>query len=150
MVRMRRTKEMMKMQPTTTLHRYLASWIDGGQYDVVVPIGRLHPGTLQCGGVRVVQVSGFPVQFLSRAPLGPPRYCPHAKATAVTGFGAVDQQPASGRGTVVGREWRHSRRSFAGAHIRSTSAGRRRGGVVVRGGRLVGRMVNEALEARLR
>lgn len=91
MVRMRRTKEMMKMQPTTTLHRYLASRIDGGQYDVVVPIRRLHPGTLQCGGVRVVQVSGVPVQLFGRPPLGPPRHCPHAKSAAVTGFGTVDQ-----------------------------------------------------------
>lgn len=140
---------MMKMQPTTTLHWYLASGIDGGQYDVVVPIGRLHPGALQCGGVRVVQVPGFPVKLLGRPPLGPPRQCPHAKATAVTGFGAVDQQPARGGSTVVGRERRHSRRSFAGAHVRSTSAGRRRRGVVVRGGRLVRRMVNEALEGRL-
>lgn len=82
---------MMKMQPITTLHRYLASWIDGGQNDVVVPIGRLHPGTLQRGGVRVVQVSGFPVQLLGRPPLGPPRQCPHAEAAAVAGFGAVDQ-----------------------------------------------------------
>lgn len=81
----------MKMQPTTTLHWYLASWIDGGQYDVVVPIGRLHPGTLQSGCVRVVQVSGFPVQLFGRPPLGPPRHCPHAKTAAVSGFGAVDQ-----------------------------------------------------------
>lgn len=85
MVRMRRTEEMMKMQPTTTLHRYLASWIDGGQDDVVVPVGCLHPGTLQCGGVRVVQVSGFPVQLLGRPSLGPPRQCPHAEAAAAAG-----------------------------------------------------------------
>lgn len=56
----------------------------------------------------------------------------------------------SGCGAVVRRERWHSRRRFAGAHLRSPSAGRRRGGVVVGGGGLVGRMVNEALEARLR
>lgn len=56
----RRTEEMMKVQPTTRL-RYLASGIDGGQDDVVVPVGRLHPGALQGGGVRVVQEPRLPV-----------------------------------------------------------------------------------------
>lgn len=51
---------------------------------------------------------------------------------------------------MVGGERRHGRRSFAGAQVRSASASRGGGGVVVRGGGLVGRVVNEALEAGLR
>lgn len=82
MVRMGRTKKMMKMQPTTSL-RYLASGIDGGQDDVVVPVGCLHPGTLQCGSVRVVDMSRFPIQLLSRPSLGPPPKGPYAYATAI-------------------------------------------------------------------
>lgn len=92
---------MMKMQPTTGL-RYLASGVDGGQDDVVVSVGRLHPGSLQRGRVRVVQVPRLPVQLLGRAPLRPPPQRPHAHATTVSGLGAVDQQPASGGSAVVG------------------------------------------------
>lgn len=69
---------MMKMQPTTRL-RYLASGVDGGQDDVVVPVGRLYPGALQSGGVRVVQEPRLPVQLLGRAALGAPRQRPHAQ-----------------------------------------------------------------------
>ena len=68
---------MMKVQPTTSL-RYLASGVDGRQDDVVVPVGGLDPGTLQRGGVRVVEVSRLPVQLLGGPPLGPPREGPHA------------------------------------------------------------------------
>lgn len=123
MVRMGRTKKMMKMQPTTTL-RYLASRIDGGQDDVVVPVGRLHPGTLQCGSVRVVEVSRFSIQLLSRPSLGPPRQRPYAYAAAISSFRAIDQQPARSGGTVVGWERRNSRRSFTGANIWCASASR--------------------------
>lgn len=122
-VRMRRTKKMMKVQPTTTL-RYLASRVDGRQDDVVVPIGCLHPGALQRGGVRVVEVSRLPVQLLGRPSLGPPRQGPHAHTSAVSGFGAVDQQPAGSSGAVVGRERWHGWGGFAGANVRCTPAGR--------------------------
>lgn len=144
----------MKMQPTTRL-RYLASGVDGGQDDVVVPVGRLHPGALQGGGVRVVQEPRLPVQLLGRAALGAPRQRPHAQpmpatAAAASGLGAVDQQPAGGGGAVVGRQRRHRRRAFAGGgHVRDAPAGRWRGRVVVGGGGLVGGPVDEALEAGL-
>lgn len=96
---------MMKMQSTTSL-RYLASRVDGGQDDVVVPVGRLHPGALQRGSVRVVEVSRFPVQLLGRPSLGPPRQGPEGYAAAISGFGAVDQQPAGGGCAVVcGERW---------------------------------------------
>lgn len=121
---------MMKMQPTTSL-RYLASRVDGGQDDVVVPVGRLHPGALQCGSVRVVEVSRFPVQLLGRASLGPPPQGPYAYATAISSFGAIDQQPAGGAGTVVGWERRHGRGGFAGADVWYAPASRGRGGIVV-------------------
>lgn len=66
LVRMRRMKKVMKMQPTTSL-RYLASRVDRGQDDVVVSIGGLHSGALQCGGRGVVKVpAGFPIQLLGR------------------------------------------------------------------------------------
>lgn len=143
---------MMKMQPTTRL-RYLASRVDGGQDDVVVPVGRLHPGALQGGGVRVVQEPRLPVQLLGRAALGAPRQRPHAKpmpAAAASGLGTVDQQPAGGGCTVVGRQRRHRRRAFAGgSHVRDAPAGRWRGRVVVGGGGLVGGSVDEALETGL-
>lgn len=129
-VRMGGTKKMMKMQPTTTL-RYLASGIDGGQDDVVVPVGSLHPGALQCGSVWVVEESRLPVQLLGRPSQGPPPQRPYAHAAAVCSLGAVDQQPAGGGGTVVGWERRHGWRGFAGANIWRAPAGRRRGGVVV-------------------
>lgn len=123
-VRMRRTKKMMKMQPTTSL-RYLASGVDGGQDDVVVPVGCLHPGTLQCGSVRVVEVSRLPIQLLGRPSLRPPPEGPHAYAAAISSFGAIDQQPAGGSGTVVGWERRHSWGGFAGANVWCTPASRR-------------------------
>lgn len=50
---------------------------------------------------------------------------------------------------MVGGERRHGRRGFAGAHVRSASARRGGGRVVVGGGGLVGRVVDEALEAGL-
>lgn len=71
-VRMRRTKKMMKMQPTTSL-RYLASGVDRGQDDVVVAVGRLHPGALQRGRVGVMEEPArFPVQLLGRPCVSPP------------------------------------------------------------------------------
>lgn len=130
MVRMGRTKEMMKMQPTTTL-RYLASGVDGGQDDVVVPVGRLHPRTLQRGSVRVVEVPRLPVQLLGRPPLGPPPQGSYPYAAAISSVRAVDQQPAGGGGTVVGWERRHSWRGFAGADVWYASAGWGRRGIVV-------------------
>lgn len=121
MVRMGRTKKMMKMQPTTSLG-YLASRVDGGQDDVVVPIGGLHPGALQCGSVRVVELSRFPIQLLGRPSLGPPPHGPYA--TAISSFGAIDQQPAGGGCAVVGWEGRHGWGGFAGANIWHTPASR--------------------------
>lgn len=144
-VRMGRTKKMMKMQSTTSL-RYLASRVDGGQDDVVFPVGRLHPGTLQGGSVRVEEVSRFPIQLLGRPSLGPPPHGPWGYATAISSFGAVDQQPAGGGGTVVGWERRHSWGGFAGPNIWSTPASGGWGGIIVWGGLLVGGPMDEALE----
>lgn len=122
-VRMGRTKKRMKMQPTTSL-RYLASRVDGGKDDIVVPVRCLHPGTLQCGSVRVVELSRFPIQLLGRPSLGPPPQRPYTYSTAISSFGAIDQQPASGSGTVVGWERRHSWWGFAGSNVWCAPASR--------------------------
>lgn len=141
LVGMRGTKKMMKLQPTTSL-RYLASRVDGGQDDVVVPIRCFHPGALQRGSVGVVEVPRLPVQLLGRSSLRPPPERPYA-------FGAIDEQPAGGAGAVVGREGRHSGRDFAQADIRRAPAEGWGGGIVVGGGGLVGGPVDEALETGL-
>lgn len=148
MVRVGRTKKMMKMQPTTGL-RYLASRVDGGEDDVVVSVGCLHPGTLQCGSVRGVEVSRFSIQLLRWPSPGPPRQRPYTHATAISSFRAINQQSAGSAGTVVGWERRHSRRSLTRANIGGASASRRWGGIVVWGGRLVGGPVDQALKIRL-
>lgn len=122
---------MMKMQSTSTL-RYLASGVDGGQDDVVVPVGCLHAGPLQRGSVRVVEEARFPVQLLGRSPMGPPpTQGPNAYASPHSSFSAVDQQPAGGGGTVVGWERRHGRGRFTRTNIWNASAGWGRGGVIV-------------------
>lgn len=124
-VMMRRTEKMMTVQSTASL-RYLASGVDWCQNDVVVPVGGLHPGTLQRGGVRVVEEPRAPVQLLRRPPLGPPCKCSYSQTTAGSGLRAVDQQSAGG--AVVGRKGWNNRGGFARADVRCTSAsgGRRR------------------------
>jgi len=154
-----------KMQPPGGTLRYLASGTDGRQDDVVVPVGRLHPGALQRGGaVRVGVVEevmvllvlllllllgpGVPVRLLGRTnPAAPPETPSSTSAAAASRLQAVEQEPTGGGGAVVGRERRHGRRRRAG-DARPPARGRG-GGIVVGGGGLVGRPVDETVEAGL-
>lgn len=146
-VRVRRTEKMMKMQPSTSLW-YLASGVYGCQDDVIVPVGRLHPGSFQCGSWRVVQETWFPIQLLCWPHMPPPREGPSAQANIVSAFWAVHQQPAGRSSTVVCRERWHGWGRFACADIWCAPSGGGWRGFIIWGRGFVGGPVDEAFKVR--